>query len=68
MAASDYDYGALAGTYVFKSRSGETCTLHLRPDRTFEQEALLFRNVEKAQGSWLAQRSRSSTFRSQVNL
>ena len=29
--AANYDYGALAGSYVFRGE-GETCTLYLRPD------------------------------------
>ena len=51
MVAADYGYRALAGTYVL-SRSGETCTLYLRSDRTFVQELNRSGNVEKAQGRW----------------
>jgi hypothetical protein len=47
--AANYDYGALAGTYVFK-RNGETCTLYLRPDRTFVQELSRSGEVTKSQG------------------
>ena len=45
------DYGALAGTYVFRG-NGETCTLYLRPDRTFVQEVSHSGEIQRAQGSW----------------
>src|SRR3981081_1806750 len=49
--AANYNYGALAGTYVL-NRDGETCTLYLRPDRTFVQELNRSGNLVKAQGQW----------------
>jgi hypothetical protein len=49
--AANYDYGALAGTYVFHGK-GETCTLHLRPDRTFVQELSRSGEIKKSQGHW----------------
>jgi hypothetical protein len=49
--AADYDYGALAGTYVFQGK-GETCTLHLRADRTFDEELSRGARVQKSQGLW----------------
>ena len=49
--AANYDYRALAGTYVF-NQGGEKCTLRLRPDQTFSEE-LNRRGVEQeAQGRW----------------
>ncbi len=36
--AANYDYGVLAGMYVFDG-NGEKCTLQLWPDRTFAQRA-----------------------------
>jgi hypothetical protein len=49
--AANYDYGALAGTYVFDG-SGEKCTLYLRPDRTFAQELSRSGEIQKSQGHW----------------
>jgi hypothetical protein len=49
--AANYDYGALAGTYVFHG-NGETCTLYLRPDRTFVQELSRSGEIKKSQGHW----------------
>ncbi len=49
--ASNYDYGALAGTYAFQG-NGETCTLYLRPDRTFVQELSRSGEIQKSQGQW----------------
>jgi hypothetical protein len=49
--AADYDYGALAGTYVLSS-NGETCALYLRPDRTFSQELTRAGVAESAHGTW----------------
>jgi len=51
MVASDYDYAALAGTYVFDGKE-ETCTLYLRSDRTFVQEISGSGRIQNAQGSW----------------
>ncbi len=49
--ASNYDYGSLAGTYVFHG-NGETCTLYLRPDRTFVQELSRSGEIQKSRGQW----------------
>lgn len=49
--ASDYDYGALAGTYVFHSKE-ETCSLYLHSDGTFDQELRRGDQIQKSQGSW----------------
>ena len=49
--AADYGYSALAGTYVFHGNV-ETCTLHLRPDRTFVQEVSRSGVVQRSQGEW----------------
>jgi hypothetical protein len=49
--AFNYGYSALTGTYVFH-RSGEVCTLYLRPDRTFVQELSRSGESQKSQGHW----------------
>jgi hypothetical protein len=49
--AANYDYGALAGTYVFHG-NGETCTLYLHPDRSFVQEISRSGEIRKSQGYW----------------
>ena len=49
--AADYDYGALSGTYTLRS-GGETSTLVLRADRTFEQELIRNGSTRRAQGTW----------------
>ena len=49
--AANYDYAALAGTYVFHG-NGETCTLHLHSDRTFVQELNRSGETRRSQGSW----------------
>jgi len=49
--AANYDYGALAGSYVFHG-NGETCTLQLRPDRTFVQELNRSGRTQKSEGQW----------------
>jgi 4-amino-4-deoxy-L-arabinose transferase-like glycosyltransferase len=51
IVAANYGYGALAGTYVFHG-AGETCTLYLRPDRTFVQELSRSGQIHKSQGHW----------------
>lgn len=50
--ASNYDYGALAGTYVFRG-NGESCTLYLRANQTFTEELSRSGFTRKAQGRWL---------------
>jgi hypothetical protein len=49
--AANYDYDALAGTYVF-NHDGEVCTLYLRPDHTFEQQLNRSGNIGKSEGQW----------------
>jgi hypothetical protein len=49
--AANYDYGALAGTYVL-NRDSERCTLDLRSDRTFTEELVRAGKVKKVQGTW----------------
>jgi hypothetical protein len=49
--AANYDYDALAGTYVF-NRDGEVCTLYLHPDHTFEQQLTRSGNLQSAKGQW----------------
>lgn len=49
--ASNYDYGTLAGIYVFEG-NGEKCTLYLHPDRTFVQELIRSGEIQKSQGHW----------------
>jgi hypothetical protein len=49
--ASNNDYGALSGTYIFHT-NGEMCVLHLRPDRTFVQGLSRAGKVQHSQGHW----------------
>jgi hypothetical protein len=49
--AANYDYAALAGTYVFRG-NGETCTLYLHSDRTFVQELIRSGEAQRSQGHW----------------
>jgi hypothetical protein len=49
--ASNYDYKALAGTYVFEG-DGETCTLYLRPDRVFVQNLSRAGETRRSEGQW----------------
>jgi hypothetical protein len=49
--AANYDYGALAGTYVL-NRDGERCTLHLKSDRTFTQDLARSASIEHTHGMW----------------
>jgi hypothetical protein len=49
--ASNYGYGALAGTYVFE-QNGEKCTLHLRSDRTFTEELIRSGSAQTVEGAW----------------
>ncbi len=51
MIAADYSYGAVAGTYAFQS-NGETSTLVLKKDRSFQQELTRQGKIERTQGSW----------------
>lgn len=49
--AANYDYGSLAGTYVFHG-SGEECTLYLRADCTFVEEIIRLGQTQKSAGHW----------------
>jgi hypothetical protein len=49
--AANYDYSALAGTYVFQG-TGETCTLYLYADRTFVEEINRSGQTQKSAGHW----------------
>lgn len=49
--AADYSYGAVSGTYIFRL-NGETSTLILGNDRSFQQELSRDGKVERTQGSW----------------
>jgi hypothetical protein len=49
--AANYDYDALAGTYVLHSGI-ETCILHLRTDHTFTEELNHAGKIQKVQGVW----------------
>jgi hypothetical protein len=49
--AANYEYGALAGTYVFRA-ADESCELHLRPDQTFTQEIRRSGQTQRAEGQW----------------
>lgn len=49
--ASSNDYRALAGTYIFHG-NGESCTLHLHPDQTFEEELRGSSETQIARGRW----------------
>jgi len=51
MIAADYSYGAVAGTYAYRS-NGEESTLILKKDRTFLEEVTREGKVESAQGTW----------------
>ena len=49
--AANYDYGALAGTYVSHS-NGATCILQLKPDRTFVEEVNRPGGTQRSEGHW----------------
>jgi hypothetical protein len=49
--AADYTYGAIAGTYSY-SGNGESSTLVLKVDQTFQQELNRGGTSEHAQGTW----------------
>jgi hypothetical protein len=51
LAATDYDYGALAGTYRFRGQ-GVSSKLVLRLDHTFYQEVTQGGHTITAQGTW----------------
>lgn len=49
--ASDYGDGVTSGTYHL-AQNGETSTLILKPDHTFQQELNKLGNVKRAAGTW----------------
>lgn len=49
--AANYDYQALAGTYVL-TRNGEKCTLKLRSDHTFSEEIDRSGSLQIVRGQW----------------
>jgi hypothetical protein len=49
--AADYSYSAVAGTYTFQS-NGETSTLILKKDQSFQQVLTRQGKVERVQGTW----------------
>jgi len=49
--AANYDYGVLAGTYVFE-RNDEKCVLDLRSDRSFSEQLSQSGNIRYVQGTW----------------
>jgi hypothetical protein len=49
--ASDYGDGVTSGTYHL-TQKGETSTLILKPDHTFQQELNKLGNVKRATGTW----------------
>ncbi len=49
--AANYDYAALAGTYVL-NQNGDTCTLRLRANRTFNEELIRAGKAQTAEGAW----------------
>jgi len=49
--AADYEYGALAGTYVLAA-NGTQCTLKLAPDHTFAEEIDNSSGRQIVQGQW----------------
>ena len=51
VVAANYDYEALAGTYVL-TRNGEKCILKLRSDQTFSEEIDRSGNLQIVRGQW----------------
>jgi hypothetical protein len=51
MLAADYGYRAMSGTYTFRG-NGESSTLVLRQDQSFQQDLDRGGKVEHAQGNW----------------
>jgi hypothetical protein len=49
--AANYDYGALAGTYILKL-NGETYVLCLRADKTFTDKLIGSGNTKQSEGTW----------------
>jgi hypothetical protein len=51
MVASDYGDGVASGTYQF-AENGESSTLVLKPDHSFQQELIEHGEVKHATGTW----------------
>lgn len=51
MIAADYGYRAVSGTYTFQN-DGESSTLVLRQDQSFQQDLSHDGKVEHSQGTW----------------
>lgn len=51
MAAADYSYRAVSGTHVFHG-DGESSTLFLRQDQSFQQDLNRDGKIEHARGTW----------------
>jgi len=51
MVAADYSYSAVSGTYTYRL-NGETTTLVLRKDHSFQEELIHQGKISHAQGSW----------------
>jgi hypothetical protein len=51
IVAADYSYGAIAGKYVMRT-PGETSTLILRANQTFEQELSRDGKIQRSNGTW----------------
>jgi hypothetical protein len=50
--AANYDYDALAGTYVLRNHDRQVCTLYLHADGSFAEELSDSGNIRKSQGRW----------------
>ncbi len=51
MVAADYSYRAVSGTYLYQG-AGESSTLVLRQDQSFQQDLNSDGKMEHAQGTW----------------
>ena len=51
MVAADYSYKAISGTYLYQG-AGESCTLVLRQDQSFQQDLNRDGKFVHAQGAW----------------
>jgi hypothetical protein len=49
--AANYDYGSLAGTYVFRDRATR-CVLRLRADQTYTERVATTNGTSAASGTW----------------
>ena len=59
--AANYNYGALAGTYVFHGK-GETCTLYLHRNRTLCKSLVVPAKFKSHRGGGIAMVSRTFPF------